>query len=199
MDKSHTDFLKECEAEIASLKERIAALEERLSAYTPEPEEDVPVPEEDAVDFTAESIGLADAPVAVEVPPMEPEGAPIEASLDIDEPLVEVPPIEAPPVILSEAKNLAPADDTAGMAWRKDKPGLAVKNIRSGISLYDRALFIGTLFKEDYALYDATIADLNTLASLDQAVAYIKEHFPDWDLGSNVVYNFMMALRKKLG
>ena len=195
MDKSHTDFLKECEAEIASLKERIAALEERLSAYTPEPEEDVPVPEEDAVDFTAESIGLADAPMASELTP-----EPVEPAAEELEPIEVGPePIEIEPEPMVQPAPEPVADDTAGMAWRKDKPGLAVKNIRSGISLYDRALFIGTLFKEDYALYDATIADLNNLASLDQAVAYIKEHFPDWDLGSNVVYNFMMALRKKLG
>ena len=180
MDKSHIDFVKECEAEIASLKERIAALEERLSAYSPEPEEDVPVPEEDAVDFTAESIGVTDAPVASELTPEPVEPAP-----------EELEPMEVGPESV--------ADDTAGMAWRKDKPGMAVKNIRSGISLYDRALFIGTLFKEDYALYDATISALNNLTTLDQAVAYVKEHFPDWDLGSNVVYNFMMALRKKLG
>ncbi len=187
MDKSHTDFLKECEAELASLKERIAALEEKLSAYSPEPEEDAPAPEEDAVDFTTESIGVPDAPVPEE--PLQEATAPA---------FEEPEPIEVEPEPIVPAPEPVP-DDTAGMAWRKDKPGLAVKNIRSGISLYDRALFIGTLFKEDYALYDATIANLNTLASLDQAVAYIKEHFPDWDLGSNVVYNFMMALRKKLG
>ena len=50
---------------------------------------------------------------------------------------------------------------------------MSVKNIRSGISLYDRALFIGTLFKEDYALYDKTIGELNGLSSLDEAVDYL--------------------------
>ena len=85
------------------------------------------------------------------------------------------------------------------MAWRLDKPGLPVKNIRSGISLYDRALFIGTLFKEDYALYDKTIGELNALTTLDEAVDYVLAHFPDWNFKSDIVYNFMMAIRKKLG
>ena len=76
---------------------------------------------------------------------------------------------------------------------------MAVKNIRSGISLYDRALFIGTLFKEDYALYDKTIGDLNALGTLDEAVDYLLQRFPDWNLKSDIVYNFMMAVRKKLG
>ena len=61
------------------------------------------------------------------------------------------------------------------------------------------AQFIGTLFKEDFALYDSTIAALNELNSLDEAVAYVKEHFPQWNLGSDVAYRFMMAIRKKLG
>ena len=85
------------------------------------------------------------------------------------------------------------------MPWRRDRPGLPVKNIRSGISLLDRAQFIGTLFKEDFALYDNTIADLNNMNSLDEAVAYIQEHFPQWNMGSEVAYRFMMAIRKKLG
>ena len=74
-----------------------------------------------------------------------------------------------------------------------------MKNIRSGISLLDRALFIGTLFKEDFALYDKTIAELNGMSTLDQAVSYIREHFPAWNLKSDVVYHFMMCVRKKLG
>ena len=76
---------------------------------------------------------------------------------------------------------------------------MAVKNIRSGISLLDRALFIGTLFKEDFALYDQTIANLNAMSSLDEAVDYIRENFPSWNLKSDVVYHFMMSIRKKLG
>lgn len=91
------------------------------------------------------------------------------------------------------------ADDTAAYPWRKDRPGIPVKNIRSGISLLDRAMFIGTLFQEDAQLYDATLADLNALSTLEEAVAYIRAHFPEWDLGSNPVYHFMMSIRKKLG
>jgi len=97
------------------------------------------------------------------------------------------------------APAAVPKEGTERMAWRLDKPGMSVKNIRSGISLYDRALFIGTLFKEDYALYDKTIGDLNNLSSLDEAVDYLTEAFPDWNLKSDIVYNFIMAIRKKLG
>jgi hypothetical protein len=120
------------------------------------------------------------------------------------EPVVEPEPMPMPePEPVSEPapapKAAAPRPETERLPWRLDKPGMSVKNIRSGISLYDRALFIGTLFKEDYALYDKTISELNGLANLDEAVDYLLERFPDWNLKSDIVYNFMMAIRKKLG
>lgn len=174
MEKSQTDFVQECLAEIAALKERIAALEEKLGTY----EE---VPDDTPVDFT-------DMDMKEEVPAPAVQDVVVPASsedLPSEEPATPVIP--------------APDDETANLPWRKDKPGLRVKNIRSGISLYDRALFIGTLFKEDYSLYENTIRDLNEFVSLDQAVDYIRKHFPQWNLHSDVVYNFMMSIRKKLG
>lgn len=249
MDKTHTDFLQECEAELALLKERVAALEEKLSAWKAEaqeadipetdhpeeiiPEADIPeadlveaalppvdLPSEDfppvdfapvdeaaveeasagdvpveaavqdaaPVDFTdVEMVGEAFGPEVLSVP----EEAPVEVPA-ADIPAADVPAEEEAPATLEP-------DDTADLPWRKDRPGLQVKNIRSGISLYDRALFIGTLFKEDFTLYDNTIRELNELTTLDQAVDYIRRHFPDWNLHSDVVYSFMMAIRKKLG
>ncbi len=180
MDKTHTDFLQECAAELALLKERIAALEEKLSSW----QENVPETDLPPVDFTdVEMEGEAFGPEVLSTPPVE---APAEVSV-ADIPVEETAP--APPE----------PDGTADLPWRKDRPGMQVKNIRSGISLYDRALFIGTLFKEDFTLYDNTIRELNGLTTLDQAVDYIRRHFPDWNLHSDVVYSFMMAIRKKLG
>ena len=186
MEKSHTDFLQECAAELAALKQRIAALEEKLAAY-----EEAPVPEEDAVDFTDIEIGADEAPAPAQP---EPEAEPVAEAA-----VVEPEPEAAPPVILPEVKNLLPDDDTAKMPWRTALPGLRVKNIRSGISLYDRALFVASLFKEDAALYDKTIGTLNEMGSLNEAVAYIRANFPEWDLKSDGVYHFIMAIRKKLG
>ena len=126
-----------------------------------------------------------------DLPEPEPTPAPTPA-------LVEPEPAPAEPAPVAP-KPVAPRPETERLPWRLDKPGMSVKNIRSGISLYDRALFIGTLFKEDYALYDKTISELNGLANLDEAVDYLLERFPDWNLKSDIVYNFMMAIRKKLG
>ena len=134
----------------------------------------------------------------------EPEPEPIVEPEILAEPEPAAVPEPEPEPVPEPVSEPAPAPDvqkvdTGRMAWRLDKPGLPVKNIRSGISMYDRALFIGTLFKEDYALYDRTIGELNAMTSLDEAVDYIVGRFPDWNLKSDIVYNFMMAIRKKLG
>ena len=176
MEKSQTDLLHQFQEEIAALKERIEALESQIAAFQAA---EVPVSaqaEDEAVDFTDIEIG---APEPDPEPMPEPQ----------PEPMPEPQPEPMP----------EPEDETARLPWRTDKPGMPVKNIRSGISLLDRALFIGTLFKEDFSLYDQTIADLNAMSTLDEAVDYIREHFPAWNLKSDVVYHFIMSVRKKLG
>ena len=37
------------------------------------------------------------------------------------------------------------------------------------------------------------------MMSPEEAADYVKENFPDWNLRSDIVYCFMMAVRKKLG
>ena len=182
MENNRTEILQELEAELASLKEQVRAFEDRLEAFRQLPQEETV----EESDFTDMEIGVPDLP--------EPEPVPEPAEGPVEGPVAE--PVEAP-----EAPKPAPVSrpETERLPWRLDKPGMSVKNLRSGISLYDRALFIGTLFKEDYALYDKTISELNALSSLDEAVDYLLERFPDWNLKSDIVYNFMMAVRKKLG
>ena len=163
----------------------------------PEPEVDEPVPEPVVEEPVPEPIAEEPVPEpVVEEPVLEPVVEEPVVEEPAPEPVVEEP---SPEPVLEAPAPAVPKVDTERMRWRLDKPGMPVKNIRSGISLYDRALFIGTLFKEDYALYDKTIVDLNTMTSLDEAVDYLTARFPDWNFKSDIVYNFMMALRKKLG
>jgi len=193
MEKSQTDLLQQFQEEIAALKQRIEALESQITAL----QAGEFVADDEAVDFTDIEIGVdvPDAPVEEPVAAPEPEETPDP----IFAPEPEPAPVAEPEPVVSVPKTPAAEDDTARLPWRTDKPGISVKNIRSGISLLDRALFIGTLFKEDFALYDQTIADLNAMSTLDEAVDYIREHFPAWNLKSDVVYHFMMSVRKKLG
>ena len=211
MDNKRTEILREIEAELAALKEKVLALEEKVEAFRQLPEE----PAEES-DFTDMEIGVDElpqepAPAPVEEVAVQAEIEPVEMNLaeeDLPEPEPEPEPVPEPvpepapaPMPEPEPKPApaVPRPETERLPWRLDKPGITVKNIRSGISLYDRALFIGTLFKEDYALYDKTIGDLNALSTLDEAVDYLLDRFPDWNLKSDIVYNFMMAVRKKLG
>jgi hypothetical protein len=196
MENNRTEILQELEAELASLKEKVRAFEDKLEAFRQLPQEETV----EESDFTDMEIGVPDLPEPEPVvepepePVLEPEPIPEPVEEPVVEPVVE--PVEAPE---APKPTPVPRPETERLPWRLDKPGMSVKNLRSGISLYDRALFIGTLFKEDYALYDKTISELNALSSLDEAVDYLLERFPDWNLKSDIVYNFMMAVRKKLG
>ena len=192
MENNRTEILQELEAELASLKEKVRAFEDKLEAFRQLPQEETV----EESDFTDMEIGVPDLPEPE--PVVEPEPEPVLEPEPVPEPVEEpvVEPVEAPE---APKPTPVPRPETERLPWRLDKPGMSVKNLRSGISLYDRALFIGTLFKEDYALYDKTISELNALSSLDEAVDYLLERFPDWNLKSDIVYNFMMAVRKKLG
>ena len=97
-----------------------------------------------------------------------------------------------------QAKPILNEVMAADCAWRKDMPGSPVRDIRSAISLNDRVIFINLLFKEDAQAFVDTLAKINTMETLDQAVEYICETFPTWDLNSDLVYRFMMAVRRKV-
>lgn len=83
-------------------------------------------------------------------------------------------------------------------AWRKDMPGPEVKDVRSAISLNDRVMFISTLFRDDSMLFQDVINRINALTTLEKAVQYLKENFPEWDMDSELVYRFMMSVRRKI-
>ena len=98
----------------------------------------------------------------------------------------------------SSAKPTINDAHTADQAWRKDMPGSPVRDIRSAISLNDRVFFINNLFDENAQTFVDALMQINTMESLDQVVEYITGRFPEWDLNSETVYRFMMAVRRKV-
>lgn len=164
-------------------------VEEPAAGPAVEPEAVAGPAEEPVAEPVPEAVAESEAESVAEPAP-EPAPAPEEEDMPL---FAEEVPAPAP----VKAKRPAAAD--GNFAWKSARPGMPVRNIRSAISLFDRALFINTLFKEDYALYDKTIGELNELSTLDEAVDYVAARFPDWNFGSDVVYSFMMAIRKKLG
>jgi hypothetical protein len=55
--------------------------------------------------------------------------------------------------------------------------GMPLKNIRDGIGLNDRFLFIRELFAEDSEKYEKTIASLDNFIAIGEAVEYLKQNF----------------------
>ena len=199
MDEKAKEIWERLETEIAALKEKLSFLEAEVALYRTASEAEAPVDLSDVVELP----DLPEEPAEAEVPVEAVVEAPVEL------PDLPVAAEETPPAVAEAAESPvgAPAEDqpprrelrrpSGEYRWQKDRPGAPVKNIRSGISLYDRALFINTLFHEDFSLYDETVAALNACGSFDEAVDYLLGAFPGWDYASGEVYTFMMAIRKR--
>lgn len=138
--------------------------------------------EENETDVLAEAEDFAEHVAEVEEKPEEVADAVEEVKIVAEE--VAEPVDEKP-------------KEPVRFAWRTDRPGSPVRNILSAISLNDRMLFIRTLFDDDPALFQKTISVFNSLSSLAEAEAYIRSHFPKWDMSSDTVYRFMMAARRR--
>lgn len=82
--------------------------------------------------------------------------------------------------------------------WYTDIPGSEVKDVRSAISLNDRVLFICSLFRDDSMLFQDVVNRINSFPTLEKAVEYLSETFPEWDIYSDNVHRFMMAVRRKI-
>lgn len=163
------------------------------------PEEEIPVEEtvfdfaeeEDMPDFGEETVS--------EVPAAEPEAAAEEKRPDVEQAVID-DELEVLPI----GEALAPAKDAvmdkmaAKESWRTDIPGAKVSDVRSAISLNDRVLFINTLFHEDPLAFQNALSQLNSMPTFDEGARFILDRHPEWNTESDVVYRFMMAVRRKL-
>ncbi len=187
-------------AKIDSIRKELEALEYEVKAFSASEPVTVPeeVPEEVPEDVPVDVLDdVPQEPIDLSIADIDIPAENIPSQEDIPE---EDMPEEVKPPILDSAKA-----DTAVMdvlaerqAWRIDRPGSAVKNVISAISLNDRVLLINVLFGEDPMLFQETISAFNNMQDLEEAVSYIKANFPDWDLDSEPVYRLMMAVRRKL-
>ena len=191
--------------------------EDEISVIAPED-----MPEEYEISEKPEEAGYIDEPVEEET--LEAEAVPAEETEDLSETapedLPEAPgsgqfslfgeelPVRQEPArgrrrretIAEAAANTRTVADMmeTDIAWRNDIPGPEVKSLRSAIALGDQVLFIARLFRKDSALYQDTVDRLNSTATMSDAIKYLSETFPEWDLGSDDVYKFMMAVRRKI-
>ena len=169
--------------------------------------EEVPVEEEPVEDESEIDDDLPFAETPVEETPVEEtpvEEVPVETPVEEDDDdlpgVFDIPvaPVTVAAKAADQARPILNEVMAADCAWRKDMPGSTVRDIRSAISLNDRVIFINLLFKEDAQTFVDTLSKINTMETLDQVVEYICAEFPSWDLNSDLVYRFMMAVRRKV-
>ncbi len=126
---------------------------------------------------------------------------PIDVDIELEDIAVEEPAEEVITLADKAEEEAKPTINdalAADCAWRRDMPGAQVRDIRSAISLNDRVIFINLLFEEDAQAFVNALSRINAMETLDEAVGFITSEFPSWDMNSELVYRFMMAVRRKL-
>ena len=185
----HEDFLPEIsEAVQEETEPRIIAVEERSAEAVPEESQ----PEIPAASETA----VGDLPAAEEEAPesvfgeLWGESKPAPAKKPAPRTLNDVNAASVHKAVIDSRPDKP--------RWYTDIPGSEVKDVRSAISLNDRVLFICSLFRDDSMLFQDVVNRINSFPTLEKAVEYLSETFPEWDIYSDNVHRFMMAVRRKI-
>ena len=205
MENAYQDIKADMEGRISSIRLRILDMEARLDAMKEElsalesavgdiaPEE--PVSDEIALEDPVFGDIVQEDPASGDIVPEE------SASDEIapEAPAADGIAPEAPAAVHDLLRMSAIKDVYARKeAWRTDMPGAPLDDIWNALSLNDRALFTNSLFREDPGLFADTVGILDSMDTLDEAVEYLSHEFPEWDMDSDLVYRFMMELRRKL-
>lgn len=215
--------LEEVKKEIAEIEARLQMLASAPAETVSEPDNSGPIdisldidePVSVAAEPVVEEVAVDDLPAVEDVPNVEDvpvvEDIPVAEDVpaveeapaveDLPEDLFGAPAATKPAPHAHKSKGKAPLvlDAMAGdAAWRTDIPGPEVKSLRSAIALGDQVVFINRLFRKDSALYQDTVDRLNAMDSLSEAISYLSGTFPEWDLNSDDVYRFMMAVRRRI-
>lgn len=205
MENAYQDIKADMEGRISSIRLRILDMEARLDAMKEELSAlesavgDI-VPEEPVSDEIA-----LEEPVSGDIVQEDPASGDIVPEESASDEIVQEAPAsdgiapEAPAAVHDLLRMSAIKDVYARKeAWRTDMPGAPLDDIWNALSLNDRALFTNSLFREDPGLFADTVGILDSMDTLDEAVEYLSHEFPEWDMDSDLVYRFMMELRRKL-
>ena len=225
MENRQKQILAEIQSMMASIRNELNLLDVKISEFQqiaeasgnePEPIElepiEIAVAESEPVvepePLVEPEPVLEPEPVAEPEPVVEPEpvAEPEPEVVDDDLPFFEEETVFAQPEPVKEEPVFAKKDSASPiidtmldkLAWKTDMPGSAVKDVRLAISLNDRILFINKLFAEDPMAFQSAIGRPNAMESLDQVIEYVVAEHSDWNLESDIVYRFMMAVRRKV-
>lgn len=203
MENREQQILSEIKAMMGTIRSQLELLDAKMAELQQcvDPQEFDANPIELDID---DDLPFDDMPSPVEEPvAVEPEQEPVPVAEEDDDD--DLPGVFDPAVPLYAAAHVAPkvAPTVAEVMaethpWRTDMPGSSVKDVRSAISLNDRIIFINHLFDEDPMVFQDTITRINTMTSLDQVVDMLGNEHPEWDFSSELVYRFMMAVRRRV-
>ena len=185
MENKDLQILAEISDLAASLRRQLEELEEKIahlkSVY------------HESADYQYDEV---DIPIDIDIDEMSAEEpaarmsdeTETEAVAEVVESVAVEPPVRQGVIDVLEDKR----------AWKTDMPGAPVRDIRSAISLNDRVLFINRLFNEDPMSFQDMLSKINNMTSIEEVIEAVVAEHPDWDLGSEIVYRFMMAVRRKI-
>lgn len=179
---------------LENMSERLAAADALISAIEEAEEaDDLPADDLQSIGQPTNDHLVDDQPAiaqpADDLPPLELQ--------ELEPPVQELSEPEAPEPEARQGKSLF-EDFTISQAWRTDRPGAHVSDIRSAVTLNDRVLFINTLFNGDPVAFQDTMLAINGMHGMDELLDYLKDKDAGWDMDSDIVYRFMMAARRKL-
>ena len=215
MKNSHQQILSEIKSLMTSIKTQLEELENKISEYeqsidVQDLDEDLPVEEVAQEPIEEPCVEPVENEPVVEVEDdimdieLEPsDDLPFYDDMPVSEPETLSEPVKIPVFDQEQDQDQKPAPVpvidamTAKQPWRTDMPGSPVRDIRSAISLNDRILFINYLFGEDPMAFQEMLTRLNAMTSFDEAAAHAIAAHPEWNLESDTVYRFMMALRRR--
>ena len=203
---------------IALLEEKIGQLEERIAQLENEyPDEDIPAEEISAEEMDTEKYMAEEEEIAAEeyleedvevaevlgghaeeelVEPEETEHeeelpeVELEFEFELDDEAFEDTQVEEPVLVLDKVRP-------DWYDWEVDIPGHYIDDIREGIGLNDKILFMRELFGDSVEVFNETIDALNGMCNLVETVEYLRERFPQWDEESDEVYRFYMTVRRR--
>ena len=226
MENKDLQILADISDLASSLRRQLEELEEMIGRLktTSAEESDYQYDEGAPIDIEIDDVpDYAPASVMVESVVEEPEAElveeqveelvenPVEESVEeseteseIDEPFSETVFETATEPVVESVPDASPARQAVidvledRRAWKTDMPGAPVRDIRSAISLNDRVLFINRLFNEDPMAFQDMLSRINNMTTLEEVVEAVVTSYPEWDLGSELVYRFMMAVRRKV-
>lgn len=205
MDKTQEEILSEISGMIADIRRQLDVIAGKLEELgkvpgsdacecretLPDSVADGDIPKEDSLEVS----------VSEEIVPGDPlpegsgEESDVEPLLTLDD---SEEAIELDVPFLDDSRPSVVDVLTRSRAWMTDIPGSSVQDIRSAISLNDRLYFIKTLFSDDPALFQSVVTELNGYSSFEDAARWLLDRFKGWDPDSDVIYRFMMAVRRKL-